>query len=93
MHYFYMVRCADNSLYCGQTNNLAKRIKEHNSSRSRSAKYTRYRGPVNLVYFEKYSTLQESMKREWQVKKWTKVKKETLVLGSKKVSDVGIEVV
>lgn len=55
---------------------------EHNSSSTRGAKYTRIRKPVTLVYFENYSSLQETMKREWQVKKWIKAKKEALVKGS-----------
>lgn len=79
MYYFYIVRCSDNSLYCGQTNNLETRIIEHNSPTIRGAKYTRARKPVKLVYSEKYKTLREAMKREWQVKKWTKAKKEALV--------------
>lgn len=79
MYYFYIVRCSDNSLYCGQTNNLDKRINEHNSSKTRSAKYTKTRRPVILVYSETLETFQEAMKRERQVKKWTKKKKEALV--------------
>ena len=79
MYYFYIVRCSDNTLYCGQTNNLEKRIKEHNSSSLRSAKYTRSRKPVKLVYFEKYPTIQLAMKREYEVKKLTKAKKEELI--------------
>ena len=79
MYYFYIVRCADNSLYCGQTNNLKRRITEHNSNSSKSAKYLRAKKPVKLVYFEKYSTLQEAMQREYKVKKFTKAKKEILV--------------
>jgi len=84
MFYFYIVRCSDNSLYCGQTNNLETRIKEHNSSRVRGARYTRARKPVKLVYSEKYLSLQSAMKREWQIKKWTKAKKEALINGSLK---------
>ena len=79
-YYFYVVRCSDNSLYCGQTNNLLRRINEHNYGKSRSAIYTKLRRPVALVYSEIYDTLQDSMKREWQVKKWTKAKKEALIL-------------
>lgn len=85
MYYFYIVRCSDNSLYCGQTNNLKTRIKEHNSSKVRGARYTRIRKPVKLVYSEKYKTLQGAMKREWQIKKWTKAKKEALVHGHLKL--------
>lgn len=79
MYYFYILRCSDNSLYCGQTNNLKRRIKEHNYDKTKSAKYLRAKKPVKLVYSEKYSTLQEAMKREWQIKKWTKAKKEALI--------------
>ena len=75
-----MVRCFDNSLYCGQTNNLERRIKEHNSLGSKSAKYTKARCPVELVYSEEYPTLQLAMKREYELKQWTKAKKEALIL-------------
>ena len=83
MYYFYMVRCSDNSLYSGQTSNLERRIKEHNSSLSRSAKYLRAKKPVALVYFEKYATLKEAMQREINIKKWTKAKKESLIRSNK----------
>ena len=79
MYYFYILRCADNSLYCGQTNNLERRVREHNSVNSKSAKYTKSKRPVELVYSEEYSTLQQAMKRELEVKKWPKIKKEALV--------------
>ena len=79
MFYFYILRCVDNSLYCGQTNNLKRRIYEHNFDTNKSAKYLRAKKPVKLVYFEEYLTLQEAMKREIQIKRWTKVKKETLI--------------
>jgi len=78
MYYFYILRCTDNSLYCGQTNNLERRIKEHNFDKNKSAKYLRAKKPVTLVYSEKFKTLQEALKREWEVKKWTKKKKEEL---------------
>lgn len=81
MFYFYIVRCSDNSLYCGQTNNLKRRIHEHNFDKSRSAKYLRAKKPVKPVYSEEYSTLQLVMKRERQIKKWSKAKKEALVMG------------
>ncbi|MFA6017170.1 MAG: GIY-YIG nuclease family protein [Patescibacteria group bacterium] len=78
MYYLYLLRCSDNSLYCGQTKDLQRRIKEHNSDDSKS-KYTRARRPVKLVYFEKYKTINEVLKREFEIKKLTKEKKETLV--------------
>ena len=79
MYFFYIIRCSDGTLYCGQTNNIQKRIREHNSNTNKSAKYTKGRGPVKLVYVEKHQTLQLAMKREWEVKKWTKAKKEALI--------------
>jgi putative endonuclease len=82
-YYFYILRCSDSSLYCGQTNNLERRIKEHNTDKNKSAKYLRGKTPVKLVYFEKHKTPKEAMKREQQVKKWTRVKKEVLVKGDK----------
>lgn len=82
MYYFYILRCSDNSLYCGQTNNLERRIKEHNFDKFKSAKYLRGKTPVKLEYFESYPTLRLAMKRELQIKKWTKAKKEELVKGN-----------
>jgi len=79
MYYFYILRCSDNSLYCGQTNNLERRIHEHNFDKNKSAKYLRGKTLVKLVYSETYLTLQEAMKREIQIKKWTKIKKEALI--------------
>ncbi|MDO8497562.1 MAG: GIY-YIG nuclease family protein [bacterium] len=83
MYYFYILRCRDNTLYCGKTDNLEKRINEHNSGSSRSAKYTRGRTPVKLVYFEKFRTVGRALKREAEVKKWKKKKKEELVAAFK----------
>lgn len=85
MYYFYILRCSDNSLYCGQTNNLQRRINEHNFDKNKSAKYLRAKKPVKLVYSEEYSNLQLVMKREWQIKKWTKAKKEALIIGNKRL--------
>lgn len=79
MFYFYILRCSDNSLYCSQTNNLERRVYEHNFDKSKSAKYLRAKKPVVLVYFEELVTLQEAMRRELQIKKWTRVKKEALI--------------
>lgn len=84
MYYLCILRCSDNFLYCGQTNNLERRIKEHNFDKNKSAKYLRAKQPLKLVYSETYSTLQEAMKREIQIKKWTKAKKEALIAGDLK---------
>lgn len=63
------------------TSNLEKRVKEHNSSYSRGAKYLRAKKPVSLVYSEAYPDIKTAMNRELQVKKWTKAKKEALIKG------------
>lgn len=79
MPYFvYILRTSSNTLYVGQTNNLVKRLKEHNSHGPRSAKYMRYFGSFELVYSETYQTRSEAMKREIELKKWPKAKKEAL---------------
>lgn len=79
MYYFYILRCSDNTLYCGQTTNLGRRVEEHNSGSVKGAKYTRGRTPAVLVYFETYTSLQEALRREREVKKWKKDKKESLI--------------
>ena len=76
--YTYMVRCNDNSLYTGWTTNLQARIKEHNEGES-GAKYTRARRPVRLVYHEEFDTKSAAMKRECEIKRLSKKKKENLV--------------
>ncbi len=77
--YVYFLRCADNSLYAGITTDLSRRLDEHNFSKKLAAKYTRVRRPVNLVYSEQLSSRSEASRKECQLKKLTKVKKEILV--------------
>lgn len=79
MYFFYILRCSDNSLYSGITLNLEKRLKEHNSSNSRGAKYLRSKKPVYLIYSEEYPDRKTALKREFEVKSWSKFKKEELV--------------
>ena len=81
-YYFYILRCSDNTLYCGQTDNLERRLKEHNFDKHKSAKYLRGRTPVKLVYSEKHPTLKDAMRREWQIKQWSRSKKESLIQGN-----------
>jgi len=78
-YHFYILRCSDNSLYCGMTSNLNKRLEEHNSKGSKGAKYLRAKKPVKVVYTEKHPDIKSAMNRELQIKKWTKAKKEALV--------------
>lgn len=76
-NYTYIVRCKDNSLYVGWTNNLEKRMKAHNDGKG--AKYTKPRRPVELVYYEVFSTKQEAMSREYHLKKLSHKEKEQLI--------------
>lgn len=79
MNYFvYLLRCRDNSLYCGITTDLDRRVEEHNSG-TKSAKYTRSRRPLHLVYFETVASHKKALKREFEIKKLSKEKKENLI--------------
>lgn len=78
-YFTYIVRCKNGILYTGYTNDLAKRIAQHNENKG--AKFTRGRGPVTLVYFEEFSTRGEAMAREIQIKRLTKPEKEKLISG------------
>ncbi len=60
---------------------LEKRLKEHNSSKSRGAKYLRGKKPVKVVYTETCPDIKTAMNRELQVKQWTRAKKEALING------------
>ena len=77
MHYVYLLRCADNSLYCGETPDLGTRESDHNEGRGGS--YTSKRRPVQMIYAEQFASRQEALKRERQIKGWTRNKKEALV--------------
>ncbi len=87
MNYTYMVRCADNSLYTGWTNDLGKRMEAHNSKKG--AKYTRARTPVELVYYEEFSTKEEAMRREHALKQLSRQEKEKLIAGKETSSAPG----
>ena len=80
MFYTYILECADKTLYTGYTNDLDKRLAEHNGQSSKAgAKYTNSRRPVILRYKEEYKTKSEAMKREAEIKKYTRVQKLALI--------------
>ena len=79
MNYTYIVRCRDGSLYTGWTNNLEKRIKDHNAGNG--AKYTKSRRPVVLAYYEQFATKEEAMRREWEIKQLKHLEKLLLIEG------------
>lgn len=77
MNYTYIVECKDGTLYTGWTNNLEKRIADHNDGKG--AKYTRARKPVTLVYYETFEEKKEAMKREYEIKHLNRQEKKKLI--------------
>ena len=73
----YLVRCADDTLYCGITNDLAARLAAH--SAGKGAKYTRRRGPVSLAFAQRCRTKQLALRIEYQIKQLTRPQKAALI--------------
>ena len=73
----YILRCADGSLYTGWTNDLDHRVRMHNEGKG--AKYTKGRGPVELVHHEIFETKEEAMRREYEIKQMSRSEKEQLI--------------
>lgn len=83
MNYVYIIRCKDKSLYTGWTNNLERRFRAHQEGKG--AKYTKGRGPLELVYFEEFEEKIKAMKREYEVKKMSREEKLKMIENFKKV--------
>lgn len=82
MSYFvYILECSDGSLYTGITTDVIKRLNEHNSS-DKGAKYTKARRPVKLLYEEPSSDRSNASKREYAIKKLSRIQKLQLIKGS-----------
>lgn len=77
MYYTYILRCSDQSLYTGYTNDLNKREATHNAGKG--SRYTRARCPVKLVYSEAFENRHDAMRREWEIKQLKKSAKEALL--------------
>ena len=77
MHYTYILKCKDNTYYTGYTTDVEKRVKAHNEGKG--AKYTRGRGPVELVYYEEHMEKQAAMRREWEIKQLSRNEKEKII--------------
>jgi predicted GIY-YIG superfamily endonuclease len=82
MAFTYILRCADDTLYVGHTENLASRERTHNDGKG--AKYTAARRPVRMVYAEEHHSVESATARERQLKRWSNEKKEALVLGDRR---------
>lgn len=78
MYYVYILECKDKSLYTGYTTDVQRRLKIHNSAKT-GAKYTKGRRPVKLRHVEKFRTLSQALKREIEIKSWTREKKLILI--------------
>ena len=76
MYFVYMVRCSDGTLYTGWSTDPQARVRVHNSGKG--AKYTRSRLPVALVYCEECESLSAALKRERELKPWSRARKEAL---------------
>ena len=79
VHWVYMLRCADGALYIGETSNLDARLAQHQMGNG--ARFTAERRPVTLAYSEACADMVEGRKRERQLKRWTRAKKEALIAG------------
>lgn len=71
--YVYILRCKDGSLYTGWTDNLEHRLKMHQSGKG--AKYTKGRGPLELVYSEQLADKSAALKREYAIKRLSRTDK------------------
>ena len=80
--YVYMLRCGDGTLYTGVTDNVERRLAAHRSGRG--AKYTRGRGPLELVYQEQVPDKSAALRREYQIKRLTRQEKEQLIRNPQK---------
>lgn len=87
-HYVYILLCKDNTLYTGYAIDLRERIEKH--TLGKGAKYTRGRGPFELVYQEVFLTKEAAMQREWQIKQLPKEKKISLIEGCDKLMETGV---
>lgn len=73
----YIIRCSDGTLYTGVTNDLAERLKKHDAGKA--SRYTRGRGPVVLSHFEKFGSMGEALRREAEIKRLSREKKQELI--------------
>ena len=77
MHFVYLVRCADGTLYTGYA--LDPQAREHAHNSGRGARYTAGRRPVALVYSESFELIGDALRRERELKRWPRERKEALV--------------
>ncbi|MGB5635426.1 MAG: GIY-YIG nuclease family protein [Waterburya sp.] len=86
----YMIRCGDNSLYTGISNDVPKRFEVHQSGSTKAAKYTRNRHPLQLVFSAEIGDKSAASRAEYRLKKLSKRSKELLVTGKTSLFNLGI---
>jgi putative endonuclease len=77
-YYVYILLCKDKTYYTGVTNNIERRLLEHNSGMSEDS-YTQMRRPVELKYYQLFNSIEEAIRWEKKIKKWSQRKKEALI--------------
>ena len=77
MYFVYILLCLDETYYTGSTNDVEKRFKDH--LEGKGARYTKSHKPEKIVYRKEFATKSEALKREAEIKSWTKVKKKDLI--------------
>ncbi|MGB5007260.1 MAG: GIY-YIG nuclease family protein [Ferruginibacter sp.] len=77
-YYVYILKCNDDSYYTGVTNDIEKRLREHNSDHAVTS-YTFNRRPVQLVYSQQFNDIKQAIELEKQIKGWSRKKKEALI--------------
>ncbi|MCB9335653.1 MAG: GIY-YIG nuclease family protein [Flavobacteriales bacterium] len=77
-YYVYILQCSDNSYYTGVTNDIERRVIEHNLGEDKQA-YTYRKRPVKLVWFEYYNDINQAIEKEKQIKGWSRKKKKALI--------------
>ena len=77
--YLYMIECANGHLYTGVTIDIVRRFGEHESGGPKAAKYLRGKGPLKLVYQEEVGDRSSALKRELEIKSWSRKKKLALL--------------
>jgi len=75
--YVYILECADGSYYTGSTKDIERRLQQHRVGEG--SKYTKYRLPITLIYFEEFDRIDAAFYREKQIQSWSRKKKEALI--------------
>ena len=79
IYWTYILKCSDGSYYTGSTSNIEKRISEH--QKGAIAGYTHSRRPIELIFSESFNDVYNAISAEWQIKGWSRAKKEALIKG------------